>query len=135
MTRLKEAYWSGEKNHLGNTGQVRIEVNMVTALVMSALVIYAAASQAPTLTALVIADCEDILNALGNCYTCNKLGHVKRDCLEQTQAQKSYNRGPKREFSCYNCDKSGYLSQDCRLPRKNRGREAPVTKEKVNKML
>ena len=71
MTGLKDAYWSGEENHLGNTGQVRMEVNTVTAPVMSAPVIYAAASQAPTRTALVIVDCEDTLNALGNCYTCN----------------------------------------------------------------
>ena len=36
---------------------------------MSAPVIYAAASQTPTQTALVIADCEDTLNALGNRVT------------------------------------------------------------------
>ena len=62
---LKDAYWPGEENHLGNTGQVRMEVNMVTAPVMSAPVIYATASQAQTWTALVIADCEDTLD---NCY-------------------------------------------------------------------
>ena len=32
------------------------------------------ASQAPTRTALVIQDCKDTLNALGNCYPCNKPG-------------------------------------------------------------
>ena len=36
-----------------------MEVNAVTAPVMSNLVIYAAASQAPTRTALVITDCEE----------------------------------------------------------------------------
>ena len=59
MTRLKDTYWSGEERHLGNTGQVRMEAKAVTAPVMSALVIYAAASKAPTWTALAIADCED----------------------------------------------------------------------------
>ena len=54
-----------------------MEVNKVTALVMSTLVMstpvmstpvnYAAVNQTPTQTALVIADCEDTLNALGNC--------------------------------------------------------------------
>ena len=41
--------------------------------------------QAPTRTAaLVITGCEYTLNALGGCYACNKLGHVKRNCLNQT---------------------------------------------------
>ena len=74
MTGLKDAYQSGEESHLGNMGQVRMEVNKVTALVMSAQVIYAAVSQVPTRPALVIADCEDTLKALGNCYSCNKPG-------------------------------------------------------------
>ena len=60
MTGLKDAYWSGEENHLANTGHVRMEVNAVTALVMNTPVIFAAAaSQAPTQTALVIGNCED----------------------------------------------------------------------------
>ena len=40
-----------------------MEVNAVTDPVMSALVIYAAARQALTRTALVIKDCKDTLNA------------------------------------------------------------------------
>ena len=91
MTQLKDGYQSGEENHLGNTGQVRMEVKVVTAPVMSTPVIYAAVNQAPTRTALVIVDCEDALNALGNCYARNKPGYVKRDCPEQAQAQTSYN--------------------------------------------
>ena len=73
MTRLKDAYWSGEESHLGNTGRVKMEVKGVTAPVMSVPVIFAAPSQAPTRTALVITDCEDTLKVLGNCYTSNKL--------------------------------------------------------------
>ena len=84
MTGLKDAYQSGEENHLGNTGQVRMDVKVVRAPVMSAQVIYAAVNQAPTRTALAIGDCEDTLNALGNCYACNK--PMKRDCPKQTQA-------------------------------------------------
>ena len=63
-----------------------MEVNKVTALVMSTLVMstpvmstpvnYAAVNQTPTWTALVITDCEDKLNALSNCYACNKPRHV-----------------------------------------------------------
>ena len=87
------------------------------------------------LWSVVIADCEDTLNALGNCYACNKPRHAKRDCLDQTQAQTSYNKGHKREFSCYNCNKKGHLARDCRLPKKNKGREAPVTKESRKKII
>ena len=87
-----------------------MEVKVVTAPVMSTPVIYAAVNQAPTRTALVIVDCEDALNAMGNCYARNKPGYVKRDCPEQAQAQTSYNRGPKRDFSCYNCGKKGLLA-------------------------
>ena len=91
--------------------------------------------QAPTRTAaLVITGCEDTLNVLGGCYACNKLGHVKRNCLNLNQPQKSYNKGPKCKFSCYNCKKQGHLVQDCHLPQKNRGREAFRTKERMKKI-
>ena len=53
----------------GQYRTVRMEVNAVTASVMSAPFIYATACQAPAQTALVIVDCEDKLKALGNCYT------------------------------------------------------------------
>ena len=101
-----------------------MKVNTVTAQVMSASVIYAAVNQAPTRTALVIADFEDTLNTLGNSYSCNKPGHMKRGFPEQTQAQTSYNRGPKRDFSYYNCNKKGHLARDCGALRKIRGGEA-----------
>ena len=81
MTRLKDPYWSGEENHLGNTGQVRMEINTVTAPV-GYQVIYETANPAPTQSAIFFTDCEDTLNTLGNCYACNKPRLVKRDCLE-----------------------------------------------------
>ena len=46
MTRLKDAYRSGEDNHLGKTGQVRMEVNRVTATVGNTPIIYATANPA-----------------------------------------------------------------------------------------
>ena len=93
-----------------------MEVNVITAPVISA-----AASQAPTWTALVIKDCKDTLKALGICYTCNK--------TNQTQTRTSYSGEQKREFSCYNCDKRGHMARDCRLPKKNRGTTAPMSRE------
>ena len=60
---------------------------------------------------------------------------MKRDCLKQTQAQLSYNRGLKRDFSCYNCDKKGHLARDCRGVKSNKGRESTPNLEKVLKMI
>ena len=58
-----------------------MQVKAVTAPVMRAPVLYAAASQAPTGTALIIEDCEDTLKKIEvNCYNCNKQGHMARDC-------------------------------------------------------
>ena len=78
MTGLKDTYRSGEENHLGNTGQIWMDVNAVTAPEGNAPVIYATANPAPTWPTIFDKDCEDTLNTLGNCYACNKPGHVKR---------------------------------------------------------
>ena len=112
ITGLKDAYRSGEDNHLGKTGQVRMEVNAVTALVGNPPVIYATANPTQTQPTICVTDCENTLNALGNCYECNKPRHVKKDCLEKSSAQSNYNRGQKREFSCYNCDKKEHIARD-----------------------
>ena len=80
LTGLKDAYRYGEENYLDKTGQVRMEVNMVKAPVRNAPVIWATTSPSPTQIPIFDTDCEDTLNALGNCYTCNKPGHVRRDC-------------------------------------------------------
>ena len=42
MTGLKDSYKSGEENNLDKTGQVGMEINMVTNPVQNAPVIYAA---------------------------------------------------------------------------------------------
>ena len=82
MNGLKDTYRSGEENHLGNTRQVRMEVNMITAPVGNAPVIYATANPAPTRPTIFNTDCEASLNTLGNCYAFNKPRQVKRDCPE-----------------------------------------------------
>ena len=83
MTGLKDAYRSGEESYLGKTGQVRMEINTVTTPVKNAPIIYAATNPTPTGTPTFVTECEDTLNYLGNCYRCNKPGHVKRDCPEE----------------------------------------------------
>ena len=94
-----------------------MEVNTVTTPVGKAPIIDAIANPAHTQPHILDTDSEDTLNTLGNCYACNKPGHVKRDCPEKTQAQSNYNRGQKREFSCYNCDKNRHMAQVCREPK------------------
>ena len=64
MTGLKDTYRSGQDNHLGKTGQIRMEVNVVTASVGNAPVIYATANPAQTRITKFDTDCEDTLNAL-----------------------------------------------------------------------
>ena len=60
---------------------------------------------------------------------------MKRDCPEKSQAQTSYKRGPKREFSFHNCDKKGHLAQDCRGPKRNCGQDTPMTEKKIMKVF
>ena len=79
MTGLKDGYRSIEENYLGKTGQVRMKVNAVTAPVRNARDIYATTNPAPARITIFDTDCEDTLNALGNCCACNKPGHMKRE--------------------------------------------------------
>ena len=77
MTGLKDGYKSGEESNLDKTGQVRMEINMVTNPVRKAPVIYAATNPTLTGTPTFGTECEDTLNYLGNCYRCNKPGPMK----------------------------------------------------------
>ena len=116
-----------------------MEINVITNPVQNTPVIYAATNPTPTGTPTLVTECEDTLNHLGNCYGCNKPGHVKRDCSEknrtQTQAQSSYNRGQRREVICFNCNKKGHMAQDFREPKKNKGCDNPPDTEKILKMV
>ena len=84
-------------------------------------------------------ECEDALNHLGNCYGCNKPGHLKRNCPEgnntQTQARNSDNRGPRKEAICFNCDKPRHYARQCRGPKKNYKRDNPQEKERIMKIV
>ena len=64
---------------------------------------------------------------------------MKRDCPEktqtQTQAQSSFNRGQRREIICFNCDKKGYMAWDCRGPKKKKGHDNLMKKEKIMKIV
>ena len=139
MTGLKDAYRSGEEDYLGKTGQVRMEVNGVTAPVRNTPVIHATTNPTLTWATIFDTDCEDTLNVLGNCFECNKPGHVRRDCTEktqtQTQAQSSYNRAQRREIIYFNCAKKGHMARDCRGPKKNKGHNNPMETEKIMKIV
>ena len=139
MTGLKDAYRSGEENFLGKTGQVRMEVNIVTAPVRNTPVIYATTNPALIHAPIFDTECEDTLNYLGNCYGCNKPKDIKRDYPEKTrtqiQAQSIYNRGQRREIICFNCRKKGHKARDCREHKKNKGRDNPSKTVKILKMV
>ena len=83
-----------------------------------------------------VEECEDKLNHLGNCYGCNKPGHMMRDCTEKKNTNNSfrnnYNKGPRRDsrdITCYNCDKKGHFARDCRGPKRNNRRSDPQDTE------
>ena len=63
MTGLKDAYKSREESNLGQTGQIRMEINAVTNPLQNAPVCH------PTQDGrIILADeCEGKLNHLGNC--------------------------------------------------------------------
>ena len=95
----------------------------------------------------MIDELADKINHLGNCYGCNKPGHVLRDCADKNGSRytprNNYNKGPRRDsrdIKCYNCNKTGHYSRDCRGPRKDsRQDETPQDREtsmkKVREMM
>ena len=115
MTGLKDVYKSREENFLGKTGQIPMEVNTVNNQVQNALVFYPSPNPTPNMPVTLARECEDTLNHLGNCYGCNKPGHLKRNCPEgnstQTQARSSNNRGQRKEDICFSCDKTRHYAR------------------------
>ena len=119
-----------------------MEVNAVNNPVAYAPVMQPAAGN----QIIVIDELADKINHLGNCYRCNKPGHVLRDCADKNSSRytsrNNYNKGPRRDsrdITCYNCDKKGHFARDCRGPRKNYRRDEPQDREtsikKVQEMM
>ena len=139
MTRLKDVYKSREENYLDQTGQIQMEVNAVNNQVQNAPVFNPAPNPTPSLPVTLARECEDTLNHLGNCYGCNKPGHLKRNCPEgnstQTQARSSDNREQRKEAICFNCDKAGHYARQCRGQKKNYKRDNPQEKERIMKIV
>ena len=139
MTGLKDAYISGEDNYLGKTGQIQMEVKTVSNQVRKSPVSYPTHNPTPNMLVTLARECEDTLNHLGNCYGCNKPGHLKRNCPEgngtQTQARNSDNRGPRKEAICFNCDKPGHYARQCRGLKKNCKLDNSQEKERIMKIV
>ena len=116
-----------------------MEINAVNKPEQNAPVFYHATNPTPNRTVTLATECEDTLNHLGNCYGCNKPGHLKRDCSEKTntqaQARSSSNRKQRKEVICFNCDKTGHFARQCRGPKKNYRQDNPQDLEKIMKML
>ena len=139
MTGLKDGYKSKEESILGKTGQIRMEIKSVNKPEQNAPVFCHATNPTPNRTVTLATECEDTLNHLGNCYGCNKPGHLKRDCMEKTstqaQARSSFNRGQKKEVICFNCNKAGHFARQCWGPKKDYKQYGPQDSEKIMKML
>ena len=88
----------------------------VTALVTSTSVTVAPVIGAKARTALTIDECKDVMNTLGNCYSCNKPGNVKRNCPDPGQLSgQGPDKAETRDISGRSC-----LLDQCLTPRCSR---------------
>ena len=128
-----------EENYLGKTGQIRMEVKAVNNQVQNAPVFYPAPNPTLNMPVTLARECEDTLNHLGNCYSCNKPGHLKRNCPEgnstQAQARSSNNRGQRKEIICFNCDKMGHYARQYGGRKKHYKHDNPQEKERIMKIV
>ena len=78
MMGLKDAYKSREDSNLGKTGQIRMEINAVTNPEQNSPIFYPATNPTSNMPVTLARECKVTLNHPGNCYSCNKPGHLKR---------------------------------------------------------
>ena len=134
MTGLKDTYKLREENYLGKAGPLQMEVNAVNNQVQNTPAFHPTHIPTQNVPITLARECEDKLNHLGNCYSCNSSpGHLKRNCPEgkstQTQARNGENRRARKEAICYNCNKPGHYSRNCRGPKKNYKHNNPQEQE------
>ena len=115
-----------------------MEVNAVSNQVQNVPCSHPTQNPTPNIPVTLGCKCEDTLNHLGNCYGCNKPGHLKRNCPEgnstQTQARYSDSRGSRKDAICFNCNKPGHFARQCRGP-KNYKRDNPQEEERIMKIV
>lgn len=79
------------------------------------------------------------------CYSCNKLGHLSKDCTNKSKGRnprppsskdsqtkkndnhysKRNDEGPEKPLVCYNCKGNGHMSKDCPSPRSDKNDKKP----------
>ena len=61
----------------------------------------------------------------GKCFSCNEIGHIKRDCIN-----KSFNHV--KDFYCHNCHGMGHNKIDYRKPKYDNDRRNSRTSRNTN---
>jgi len=54
-------------------------------------------------------DCKQ--NTIKTCYKCKETGHLARDCVKSPIQAQTHDSDDDR--TCYNCGKAGHISRDC----------------------